>query len=337
MAKSLADSVFMLGLDGSGKRSLLQKWADAGKIRARPSKLGVGVHLFRGGDSLFVLRCLGCKDAKRLVRGLFAGIGTIVFVVNAAETRQDNICKTKELIHDVASQSTVANSRVVVVANKQDFHGACPGPELFTKLELARLTQRLYIVESSAETGFGLDHLFSIVAPKAMDRRARQGTSNPRSPGDEVEERMRRFCREAASSTPQTSAEARTKSRPKQSHGAQVQEPRQRWQKAVRLLGAVRFVSEQALRERVGISHAQVGGHTRGDVVTESKAPPKLSKRWQKAVRMINAIRKGRDLGILDNIEIAVRDSIKRASHLAQEVELKCERARIRVEKAWKV
>jgi GTPase SAR1 family protein len=92
---------------------------------------------------------------RRLWRYYYQGTDAIIFVVDAVD--KGRIAQAMEELHGVLSDDLLQNSKLLVLANKQDLLGAMDGAEMAEKLKLSNLKQRTwYLQPCSAETGDGL-------------------------------------------------------------------------------------------------------------------------------------------------------------------------------------
>ncbi|KAI6176295.1 ADP-ribosylation factor 6 [Aphelenchoides bicaudatus] len=148
--------ILMLGLDASGKTSILYRLKLSQSIKSIPT---VGV------------RFLNCQYKIRpLWRHYFTGTQALIFVVDAAD--RDRIDEARTELHRIINGNAVLinlscnisildremrDAVILVYGNKQDISTAMKPQELQDKLGLTRLRDRNWFIQAScATTGEGL-------------------------------------------------------------------------------------------------------------------------------------------------------------------------------------
>ncbi|CAN0878897.1 ADP-ribosylation factor 1 [Linum grandiflorum] len=132
--------ILMIGLDGSGKTTILYKLKIGETVTTTPTivwDVG-GQHKIRG-----------------LWRHYFHDVEGLVFVVDCND--RERIPEARNELHRVLSDVELRDSALLVFANKQDFPGTMTASEIAHKLGLHSLGQRQWFVQcSSATSGEGL-------------------------------------------------------------------------------------------------------------------------------------------------------------------------------------
>lgn len=187
-------NVLLLGLPGGGKAHILYRLYTHDKL-IDPLPVHPGVHVQRLSGGALLFTCPHVSDPKltrSLVQQLCTDLCTVVYVVNAAGS-EDHIRDSRIFLTDFVKGDALLRCKLVVVANKQDFPGAISGKQVERALELDKLPYQwrappTEILETSGQTGFGLDRLWRRIAPtldthRHTHSRMLGGDSAPTSPG----------------------------------------------------------------------------------------------------------------------------------------------------------
>lgn len=104
----------------------------------------------------FTMWDVGGQDKLRLLwRHYYANTNAVIFVIDSND--RERIGEAKEELHKMLQDSQLADSILLVFANKQDLPHAMDANEVKNKLELLNLKQRTwYIQPCCATTGEGL-------------------------------------------------------------------------------------------------------------------------------------------------------------------------------------
>ncbi|CAN0878898.1 ADP-ribosylation factor 1 [Linum grandiflorum] len=129
--------ILMIGLDGSGKTTILYKLKIGETVTTTPT-IGFNVETVQYKNVSFSVWDVG-----------------LVFVVDCND--RERIPEARNELHRVLSDVELRDSALLVFANKQDFPGTMTASEIAHKLGLHSLGQRQWFVQcSSATSGEGL-------------------------------------------------------------------------------------------------------------------------------------------------------------------------------------
>eukprot|EP01084_Bolivina_argentea_P166287 288732_1 len=148
--------MLILGLDGSGKTSLLY-WIKLGKLIPTVSTIGYNIETIRMKGAEFNLWDVGGQDKLRdLWRHYYPGCNAIIFMIDSNDRSRIDLAK-KELHQLLEDEELNDNAILLVLANKQDLPNAMSVQEVTDKLSLNTIKNRTwYIHPSCATTGDGL-------------------------------------------------------------------------------------------------------------------------------------------------------------------------------------
>lgn len=188
-SRSAGLRVLTFGPEGAGKTALLGRLTPGGSAKANVPTIGFDVEAAEV-DNL-TLTCwdmggqggadcdsdAGTGKLGPLARRCFESVDVLLFVIDASGHGPALSHASAQLSKALSSGIIPRDRRVVVAANKQDISGALSGVQVSDALrsgdrELSRL--QLQVVETSAETGQGLEDLVSALASPA--RRAASPT-----------------------------------------------------------------------------------------------------------------------------------------------------------------
>ncbi|KGN43896.1 ADP-ribosylation factor 1 isoform X1 [Cucumis sativus] len=147
--------ILMLGLDASGKTTILYK-LKLGEIVMTVPTIGFNVETVEYKNMSCSVWDVGGQDKIRpLWRHYFQNTQGLVFVVDSVD--RGRICEARNELHRILSEAELRNAAVLVFANKQDLPHSMTVSEITTKLGLHTLSQRRwYIQGTSATSGQGL-------------------------------------------------------------------------------------------------------------------------------------------------------------------------------------
>ncbi|CAN0878895.1 ADP-ribosylation factor 1 [Linum grandiflorum] len=147
--------ILMIGLDGSGKTTILYKLKIGETVTTTPT-IGFNVETVQYKNVSFSVWDVGGQHKIRgLWRHYFHDVEGLVFVVDCND--RERIPEARNELHRVLSDVELRDSALLVFANKQDFPGTMTASEIAHKLGLHSLGQRQWFVQcSSATSGEGL-------------------------------------------------------------------------------------------------------------------------------------------------------------------------------------
>ena len=147
-------NIVMLGLDDSGKTTLLYK-LKLGKVTQSIPTIGFNVETIEHKTfRMTVLDVGGGERIRKLWKHYYGTASGIIFVVDSCDEDRLGIAKEElfNVLHDVTD-----NVFLIVLANKQDLPTALSISDISSKLHLADIKNRRWHIEAtSATTGLGL-------------------------------------------------------------------------------------------------------------------------------------------------------------------------------------
>ncbi|KAG7215610.1 hypothetical protein INR49_022136 [Caranx melampygus] len=154
--------VLMLGLDGSGKTTILYKLMYNENVVTVPT-VGFNVETLetdRSSPSLTLWDVGGQKKLRPHWKHLYADTAGLVFVVDSWD--EERLGEARKELHRVLRYENLRGVPLVVFANKQDLQGALSPEALCLKLDLRGLCEgrAWFIQPCSATTGMGLEEGF---------------------------------------------------------------------------------------------------------------------------------------------------------------------------------
>lgn len=152
-------SVLMLGLDNSGKTSILSTISNGDLNSIIPTQ-GFNVRSFSHEGLKFNLWDLGGHEMIRPYWSEhYMKAEALIFVVDSADMRR--LEEVRLVLHQVLEAPRLQSKPLLVLANKQDLANSLPGDELSEILALHDIRERDWtIVPVSARTGEGLLEAF---------------------------------------------------------------------------------------------------------------------------------------------------------------------------------
>ncbi|GMI88265.1 ADP-ribosylation factor B1A [Hibiscus trionum] len=145
----------MLGLDGSGKTTILYKLKLGDLLKTKPT-IGFNVESIQYKNVCFDVWDIGGESKIRpLWKHYFLNVQALIFVVDSSD--RERISEARKELHWALADNELADAAVLVLANKQDLPNAMSSPETADKLGLHCLGQRPWFIQNaSAYTGHGL-------------------------------------------------------------------------------------------------------------------------------------------------------------------------------------
>lgn len=147
--------ILMLGLDASGKTTILYK-LKLGDVVATVPTIGFDVEVVEYKNISFTVWDVGGQDKIRpLWRHYFRNTQGLIFVVDSND--RGRISEARNELHQILGEGELRDATLLVFANKQDLPDSMCASEVADKLGLHLLRQhRWYIQGTSATSGQGL-------------------------------------------------------------------------------------------------------------------------------------------------------------------------------------
>ncbi|KAL9244938.1 hypothetical protein vseg_018652 [Gypsophila vaccaria] len=147
--------ILMVGLDASGKTTILYKLKLGEVVRTLPT-IGFNVETVEYKNISFAVWDIGGQEKIRaLWRHYFLNTQGLIFVVDSSD--RSRIVEARNQLHHILAQNELRKAAVLIFANKQDLPNAMCVSEVANKLGLHLLRQRpWYIQNASAISGRGL-------------------------------------------------------------------------------------------------------------------------------------------------------------------------------------
>ncbi|KAI9138027.1 ADP-ribosylation factor [Paraphysoderma sedebokerense] len=147
--------ILMVGLDGAGKTTILYALKFNELTHTIPT-VGFNVETIEYKNVTFTMWDVGGQDKIRpLWRHYFTNTQGIIYVVDSNDV--DRISEARDELHKLLMDDELANSLLLVLANKQDLPNALNTAEMADKLGLRDLRGRdWYIQATCASSGDGL-------------------------------------------------------------------------------------------------------------------------------------------------------------------------------------
>lgn len=148
---STPSRILMLGLDNAGKTTILYKVKLNENIITIPT-LGFNVETVTPakGVTFTVWDVGGQKALRQLWRHYYENCAGVLFAVDSADRSRMSECR--EELEEVCNSPDMARVPVVIMANKQDVHGACTTSEVAELLGLHLLKDRKWFVQGTCAT-----------------------------------------------------------------------------------------------------------------------------------------------------------------------------------------
>ncbi|MBA0751479.1 hypothetical protein Gogos_000400 [Gossypium gossypioides] len=129
--------IVMVGLDGSGKTTILYKLKLGDLLKTKPT-IGPFVYISYGAG--FNVETIQYKSICFDVWDIGGESKAIVFVVDSSD--RERIPEARKELHWVLADKELENAAVLVLGNKQDLSDAMSSSEMADKLGLHSLGQR---------------------------------------------------------------------------------------------------------------------------------------------------------------------------------------------------
>mmetsp|Transcript_34152 Transcript_34152/g.72908 ORF Transcript_34152/g.72908 Transcript_34152/m.72908 type:complete len:186 (-) Transcript_34152:73-630(-) len=147
--------LLVLGLDNSGKTTILKKLSDEDVSQIMPTQ-GFNIKsLMHDGFKLNVWDIGGQKSIRPYWRNYFDQTDALIYVVDSAD--RVRMEETGVELRQLLDEEKLANVPLLIMANKQDLMNALSPSEVTDELGLNDIRERVWqIMGCSARTGEGL-------------------------------------------------------------------------------------------------------------------------------------------------------------------------------------
>ncbi|OWZ11750.1 ADP-ribosylation factor protein [Phytophthora megakarya] len=147
--------IMIIGLDAAGKTTLLYK-IKLGELVTTIPTIGFNVETFEYKNIKFTAWDIGGQEKIRsLWKHYLHNNDAVIFVVDAADV--DRIDEAKQALHLIFEADELADTKLLVYANKQDQPNALSAEEIREKMELAEVTKNpTYVQPCVATNGEGI-------------------------------------------------------------------------------------------------------------------------------------------------------------------------------------
>ena len=129
--------IIICGLEGGGKTKLLYQLKYGRNVLTIPT-LGFNVEILNIEDAKFLTFDLGKFDSGSH-KEFYDGTDIVMFVVDSSD--ENKFYEAKLRLFNLMDEPELANTHLVVIANKQDLNEAVPTKELVLKLNLKDINQ----------------------------------------------------------------------------------------------------------------------------------------------------------------------------------------------------
>ncbi|XP_052827869.1 uncharacterized protein LOC106879364 [Octopus bimaculoides] len=147
--------IMMLGLDAAGKTTLLYKLKLNEYVNTIPT-MGFNVETVTFKGLSFTVWDVGGQDKIRsLWKHYYQDISCLLYVVDSAD--KNRMAESRYELNAVLRQKEMEDVPVIILANKQDLPNALSVSEITDKLNLSKLDDRRWHIQSTcATTGDGI-------------------------------------------------------------------------------------------------------------------------------------------------------------------------------------
>jgi len=147
--------LLVLGLDNSGKTTILKKLSDEDITHIMPTQ-GFNIKsLMHEGFKLNVWDIGGQKSIRPYWRNYFDQTDALIYVIDSADKRRME--ETGVELQQLLDEERLNSVPLLIMANKQDLMSAATPAEITAELRLNELRDRTWqILPCSAKTGEGL-------------------------------------------------------------------------------------------------------------------------------------------------------------------------------------
>jgi len=190
MGGAVQSRILILGLDGAGKTTFLNKVKDPKKdIAAVPTESYEVNDVKIKGVKFNVWDVSGKASVRSLWSSYYkqGGIDAIIWVVDASD--KERIEESKKVLQQQLRDPELANKLLFVIANKSDVDGAIDAEELSKQLKLSQYEGKrpFQCVAISAKTGAGVKEAMALLAKetKVEIKNEEKGIVSPRGKPDQ--------------------------------------------------------------------------------------------------------------------------------------------------------
>ncbi|XP_058505405.1 ADP-ribosylation factor-like protein 14 [Solea solea] len=159
--------VLLLGLDNAGKSTLLYKLKHNLSVSTVPT-IGFNVETIetrkKGKNIAVILWDVGGQGSMREHwRSFHPDAAAVVFVVDSAD--QERLGEARRELEKTLASEPLSGLPLILIANKQDVHGALTATEMKDKINLKKVCsgRDWFVQPCSASTGFGVEDAFKRV------------------------------------------------------------------------------------------------------------------------------------------------------------------------------
>lgn len=145
----------MLGLDNAGKTTILYRWGLGEVVETQPT-IGSNVESVKHRNLELQVWDVGGQTALRQIWDMyFVNSAAVIFVIDSTDVTRLPLVKAE--LQRVLLKEALHRTPLLILANKQDAHGALAVDDIARMLELTSVTDRAYRIQpTSATTGAGL-------------------------------------------------------------------------------------------------------------------------------------------------------------------------------------
>ncbi|XP_048758892.1 uncharacterized protein LOC125668621 [Ostrea edulis] len=164
--------ILMLGLDASGKTTILYKIKLNENVHTIPT-IGFNVETVEPVKGIsFTVWDIGGQDKIRpLWRYYFQNTEGLIYVVDTND--RERIAESREELFAILDNDEMRRVPVVVIANKQDLPGAMKPSEVADLMDLHKMTSRKWFIQAAcATTGEGIYEAMGEMANMVKDHKA---------------------------------------------------------------------------------------------------------------------------------------------------------------------
>jgi len=142
----------MLGLDNSGKTSILKRLSEEDITHIMPTQ-GFNIKsLLHEGFKLNVWDIGGQKTIRPYWKNYFENTDCLIYVVDSSDRRR--LDESRDELHELLEEDKLSGIPVLIFANKQDLMNAVPEEEIVESMGLMEIKDRTFSIQPcSAKTG----------------------------------------------------------------------------------------------------------------------------------------------------------------------------------------
>jgi len=148
--------ILMLGLDNSGKTSILKRLSDEDISTIMPTQ-GFNIKsLLHEGFKLNVWDIGGQKTIRPYWKNYFENTDALIYVVDSSDRRR--LEEASDELQALLEEDKLGGIPVLIFANKQDLISATPADEIVESMDLMDVKDRTWQIQAcSAKNGTGLE------------------------------------------------------------------------------------------------------------------------------------------------------------------------------------